>query len=179
MPALVATTLSWGGTPTQFLRKIRCSGSLVAHAGWEGILYLLFMIEIARPDTMSFDESLKTSPSLLQQVEAKDPDAWGVFVRLYSPLVFSWCRHSGLQASDVADIQQEVFNAVAQKIEFYQQGRKPSGGFRSWLWGITRIQILQHLRSVKRQPIGEGGSDACLERVSRTETEPARDGEPT
>lgn len=129
---------------------------------------------------MTSDESLKTSPTLLQQVEARNPDAWSVFVRLYSPLVFSWCRHSGLQATDVADIQQEVFRVVALKIDSYQQGRKPSGGFRSWLWGITRIQVLDHLRSSKRQPIGEGGDDIQRgERLANLEAEPERDGEPS
>lgn len=129
---------------------------------------------------MTFDQSFNTSPTLLQQVEAKNPDAWDVFVRLYSPLVFSWCRHSGLQATDVADIQQEVLKVVALKIDSYQQGRKPSGGFRSWLWGITRLQILDHMRSQKRQPIGEGGDDSQrVQQLKHLEAEPDCDGEPS
>jgi len=129
---------------------------------------------------MTTDDSLPTSPTLLDQVEARDSDAWSVFVRLYSPLIFSWCRRSGLQASDVADVQQEVFNVVVRKIETYQRGRKVSGGFRSWLWGITRLQVLDHLRSLKRQPVGEGGdSQQQLHRLATLESEPHRDGEPT
>lgn len=129
---------------------------------------------------MNSDESLKTSPTLLQQIEAKDPDAWGVFVRLYSPLVYSWCRRAGLQASDVADVQQEVFNVVSQKIATYESGRKSSGGFRSWLWGITRLEILNYLRSLNCQPVGEGGDDADrMAWLVETESEPDCDGEPT
>lgn len=129
---------------------------------------------------MHSDDSLITSPTLLQHIEDKDPDAWGIFVRLYSPLVFSWCRRAGLQASDVADIQQEVFRVVSLKIGTYQEGRKRSGGFRSWLWGITRLEMLNYLRALKRQPVGEGGADAGrLEWLAKAESEPGCDGEPS
>lgn len=138
------------------------------------------MNTIFEAHAVTFDDSQRTSPTLLQQVEAKDSNAWEVFVRLYSPLIFSWCRNSGLQATDVADIQQDVFQVVAVKIESYQQGRKPSGGFRSWLWGITRLEILDHLRSLKRQPVGEGGEHAQqVEWLSQLEDEPVREGDPT
>lgn len=129
---------------------------------------------------MNSEESLNTSPTLLQQIEAKDADAWSVFVRLYSPLVFRWCRRAQLQASDVADIQQDVFRVVSQKIDTYQDGRKRSGGFRSWLWGITRLEILNYLRTQKRQPIGEGGSATDrMEWLAVAETEPDCEGEPS
>ena len=138
------------------------------------------MNTIFEAHAVTSDDSQRTSPTLLQQVEAKDSNAWEVFVRLYSPLIFSWCRNSGLQATDVADIQQDVFQVVAVNIESYQQGRKPSGGFRSWLWGITRLEILDHLRSLKRQPVGEGGEHAQqAEWLSQLEDEPVREGDPT
>src|SRR5581483_11963710 len=57
-----------------------------------------------------------TSLSLLARVRGREADAWYRFVHLYSPLVYRWCRQAGLQQADAADVGQEVFRAVAQRI---------------------------------------------------------------
>lgn len=126
---------------------------------------------------MNADDSLQTSPTLLARIEAKDPDAWTLFVQLYSPLVYSWCRNLGVAASDIADIQQEVFKVVSTKIQTYEAGRKANGGFRSWLWGITRLRILDFWRHAHRQPIGKGGDDEAMGQVP--EAEPVGDDKMT
>ena len=64
-----------------------------------------------------------TSTSLLALVKAGDPAAWGRLVDLYGPLVYGWCRGSGLQAEDAADIGQEVFTAVASAIGEFRRER--------------------------------------------------------
>ena len=81
-------------------------------------------------------------------------------MRLYAELVYRWCRNAGLQSDDAADVSQDVFRIVSQKIDSFEPGRKASGNFRAWLWGIARIQILDYHRKRHRQPIGSGGSDA-------------------
>lgn len=119
--------------------------------------------------------SIQTSLTLLSRIEAQgDDEAWRLFARLYGPIVYSWCREAGLQPDDVDDVGQEVFRVVAQKIGTFEPGRKSSGAFRSWLWGITRLQILSYLRSMKRQPIGEGGTDhqLSLQRLEQESHEP-------
>ena len=108
---------------------------------------------------MSHEASARTSLTLLQRMETDDQEAWGLFTRLYGPIVFSWCRNAGLQASDVEDVGQEVFRLVSRKLGSFEPGRKSSGAFRSWLWGITRLQILDHFRSTGRQPVGYGGTE--------------------
>src|SRR5713101_1428690 len=57
-----------------------------------------------------------TSRSLLAGVQADEPDAWERLVTLYAPLVLHWCRGSGLQGQDTADIFQEVFRAVVVSV---------------------------------------------------------------
>ncbi len=112
---------------------------------------------------MQGNHSVQTSMTLLSRIEAQDDDdAWRLFARLYGPIVYSWCREAGLQPDDADDVGQEVFRVVAQKIETFERGLKASGAFRSWLWGITRLEILYYLRSAKRQPVGEGGTDHHL-----------------
>ena len=83
-------------------------------------------------------------------------------MRLYGELVYRWCRNVGLQPDDASDVSQEVFRVVSSKITKFEPDRKPTGAFRSWLWGITRLQLLDHFRNNARQPVGAGGTNANL-----------------
>ncbi len=62
------------------------------------------------------DGSAGSSMSLLDRVRAHDPAAWRQLVDLYGPLIGYWCRRSGLQAADVADVTQAVFMSVARQL---------------------------------------------------------------
>ena len=106
--------------------------------------------------------NLQTSPTLLAKIQDRDQEAWSRFVRLYGELVYQWCRNAGLQPDDAADVSQEVFQIISAKIDRFDAGRKSSGAFRSWLWGITRLEILDHARAGVRQPVGAGGTDANI-----------------
>ncbi|HRX81500.1 MAG TPA: sigma-70 family RNA polymerase sigma factor [Pirellulaceae bacterium] len=123
---------------------------------------------------MSREPSVQTSLTLLHRIEGHDQEAWSLFTRLYGPLVYSWCRNMGLQPDDVDDVGQEVFRVVSLKLGTFEPGKKSFGAFRSWLWGITRLETLNHLRSVRRQPIGLGGTDhyIILQRVEDESKEP-------
>ena len=100
-----------------------------------------------------------TSRSLLERVKAHDAAAWDRLVTLYAPLVFHWCRRWDLQEHDVADVFQEVFQAVARHISRF---RKAGAGdtFRGWLRTITRNKVHDHFRRLGREPGGVGGTDA-------------------
>lgn len=100
-----------------------------------------------------------TSLSLLRRVRLHDPDAWDRFACLYTPLVYAWARRHGLQEHDAADVVQEVFQTVAQKIEDYGKNRDP-GSFRGWLWVMTRNQAFLLYRRKQKQPEATGGTDA-------------------
>ena len=100
-----------------------------------------------------------TSTGLLQRVKADDPKAWQRLVDLYGPLVYRWCRLSGLQSQDAADVVQEVFGTVAARVaEFHRADKNDS--FRGWLRAITRNKIGDHFRRLKGQPQAQGGSGA-------------------
>ena len=100
-----------------------------------------------------------TSLSLLERARAHDPEAWCRMVQLYGPLVYQWCRRWGLRADDLADVFQDVFQAVASHIEGFR--RESTGdSFRGWLWTIARNKTGDHFRRQLRQPHAEGGSDA-------------------
>ncbi len=100
-----------------------------------------------------------TSLSLLERIKAHDQAAWERMVGLYSPLVYRWCRQSGLQAADAADVGQEIFRSVARKIAEFRRDRE-SDTFRGWLRAITRNKIRDCFRRQRTEPVGAGGTEA-------------------
>jgi RNA polymerase sigma-70 factor (ECF subfamily) len=77
-----------------------------------------------------------TSHSLLERLKLpEDQKAWARFVDLYTPLLFAWARQVGLQGPDAADLVQEVFVLLLQKMPAFTYDRHK--GFRSWLRTVT------------------------------------------
>jgi RNA polymerase sigma-70 factor (ECF subfamily) len=103
--------------------------------------------------------STGTSRSLLERVKSDEPAAWDRLVALYAPLVYYWCRHWGLPEQDVADVFQEVFQAVARSIAAFRK-EKAGDTFRGWLRTITANKVRDHFRHEAHQARGAGGTDA-------------------
>lgn len=100
-----------------------------------------------------------TSSALLQRVKAYDPAAWERLVELYGPLVYGWCRRSGLRTEDAADVVQGVFGAVNRGIGGFR-GEQPQGSFRAWLRTITRNKVRDLFRHRAASPEARGGTTA-------------------
>jgi len=99
------------------------------------------------------------SSTLLDRVRARRPDAWERLVDLYGPVVYRWCRQSGLGPEDAADLVQEVFTAVATHVGGFRRDR-PSDSFGAWLRTITRNKIRDHYRRRQGKPQAQGGTEA-------------------
>jgi RNA polymerase sigma-70 factor (ECF subfamily) len=114
-----------------------------------------------------------TSTSLLDRIKVQDEEAWGQLVRLYSPLIYSWCRRFDLDPDDAADALQNVFQAVHARVGGFRRGGE--GAFRKWLWTITRSKIMDCHRAHGRQleEKGRGGTDAQQRLLDVPEAEPA------
>jgi RNA polymerase sigma-70 factor (ECF subfamily) len=102
-----------------------------------------------------------TSRSLLADAKLADPAAWERLVRLYAPLVASWCRRWGVAEQDVADLLQDVFSAVARNLDRFRK-EQPSDTFRGWLATIARNKVRDHYRRRSQEPHGVGGTDASV-----------------
>ena len=103
--------------------------------------------------------SSATSRSLLERVRAADAAAWAQLVTLYAPLVMHWCRGWDLREQDIADVLQEVFQAVFGSIARFRKER-PGDTFRGWLRTVTHNKVRDHWRRLGREPGGVGGTDA-------------------
>lgn len=115
------------------------------------------------PDRLGPPEHPTLSSMLLGDVKQMDPQAWSRLVHTFGPIVYRWCRSSGVSEADASDLVQEVFASVARGIPSFQR-QKDQGSFRSWLATITRNRVRDHFRRQSRRQPAEGGTDA-LERL--------------
>ena len=77
-----------------------------------------------------------TSITLLERLRtSSDAEAWGRFVRIYTPFLFHWADRHGLQPSDAADLVQEVFAQLLKILPAFAYD--PQRSFRSWLFAIV------------------------------------------
>ena len=78
----------------------------------------------------------KTPTSLLERLsQPAEPQAWDRFVSLYTPLIYAWGRHVGLQDQDAADLVQEVLLKLIQVLPTFRYDARKS--FRAWLRTVT------------------------------------------
>ena len=103
--------------------------------------------------------SSSVSSTLLDQLRSGRPEAWERFVRLYSPMVYHWCRRSGLAAEDAADVLQEVLSAVMLYLPGFRRDR-PQDSFTAWLAAITRNKVRDHYRRRQGKAEAQGGTTA-------------------
>jgi RNA polymerase sigma-70 factor (ECF subfamily) len=122
-------------------------------------------------------QSSATSRSLLARVQADEADAWERLVKLYAPLVLHWCRATGLQDQDIADVFQEVFQAVVAHVAQFRKERK-SDTFRGWLRRITQNKLRDHFRK-RGEGRGVGGSSAQQRLAQLPQPQPVEDAVPT
>lgn len=101
----------------------------------------------------------ETSLSLLQQLHSDDQQAWDRLIKLYSPLIYHWCRRDGLREEASSDVLQEVFISVSKAIREFRRDR-PGDSFRGWLRVIARNKIRDHQRALVKQQAARGGSTA-------------------
>lgn len=115
-----------------------------------------------------------TRSTLLFRVRrVEDQRAWEEFVEIYAPLVFGFMRKRGMQEADAADLTQEVMRAVARAMPDFDYQRS-LGGFRAWLFRVTRNKFNNHLKHLRRVPSGGGGTDE----LRKLESLPCESSEP-
>ncbi len=107
-------------------------------------------------------------------VRQRRPEAWQRLVELTGPLVYRWCRASGVPREDAADVVQEVFRSVAASVDGFRRDR-PEDSFTAWLAAITRSRVADHFRRRQREPQGRGGTTAQLQLAAVADVNPPSD----
>ncbi len=118
--------------------------------------------------------SMTTSLSLLERMKADDQVAWERFVKIYTPLVYAWCRKTGLSADDSNDVSSDVIRLVFEKIDKFDPGK-----FRAWLRTLTRNKVMDFYRKNQKHFNAIGGSKnkAAMDQIIAPDVEVLDDDE--
>ena len=112
-----------------------------------------------------------TRPSLLLRLrDVTDEQAWRDFVRIYTPLIFGYCRRRNLQEADAADVAQEILCAVAAAMPAFDYDPQ-RGRFHGWLLQVTRHKVQNFFARSYRHPRPAG--ETTLERIPAEQPSPA------
>jgi RNA polymerase sigma-70 factor (ECF subfamily) len=105
---------------------------------------------------------MKTPASLLERLRQPNQErAWEQLIDLYSPLIFCWGRRVGLRAEDAADLVQDVFVLLVQKLPQFTYDRHKT--FRGWLKTVTLHKCYENHRKGKRKPPIQDGGEKVLD----------------
>jgi RNA polymerase sigma-70 factor (ECF subfamily) len=121
---------------------------------------------------MQSDDSVRrTRASLLLRLRQGPDDAaaWREFVRLYGPLIYSWCRHWQVQPADAEDVTQEVLLTVADRLRTFTYD--PDRRFRGFLRTIAQ-HAWSDLVQARRRAVPASGDSAV---AAVLDSVPARD----
>lgn len=110
---------------------------------------------------------MTTTPvSLLERLKQPvDQEAWSRFVELYTPLIYSWAHQVGLQPTDAADLVQDVFTLLVQKMPEFAYDK--NGSFRAWLKTVTLNRWRENCRKAAARH--EGGQVPDLATTNESE----------
>ena len=94
--------------------------------------------------------ALTTPVSLLQRIgDAPRAADWERFVELYTPLLFAWAARAGAAGDDAADLVQDVFATLVEKLPAFRYD--PAGSFRGWLRTVLENRWRLALRGAARR----------------------------
>lgn len=107
-----------------------------------------FAILLSRCFFTQFGSMDSTPVSLLDRLrQPGDALAWERFVRLYTPLLYHWLRHTGLQQADAADLVQDVLTVLVRKLPEFVHDRGRS--FHGWL----RTLVMNRWRDLRKRKV--------------------------
>ena len=111
---------------------------------------------------------MDTPASLLERLrQPAAPAAWNRFVELYTPVLYAWTRRLGLQPADAADLVQDVFTILVQKLPTFQYDKQKS--FHAWLKTVLVNRWRDKLRRPVEVPAGAGLVAPDEDALSETE----------
>jgi len=103
-----------------------------------------------------------THGSLLELLRRpSDQAAWEHFVRLYTPLLQLWARRLQFADADAADLVQDVFTVLVEKLPEFRYD--PHKRFRGWLWTILANKARDRRRLVVAGALADDAFPASID----------------
>lgn len=120
------------------------------------------------PRSCEMTTAMETSRTLLEKLKVDHADeAWDTFFKLYMPLIQNWLERHGVASSDVPDLSQEVFLALANDLPNFQHSGN-IGAFRTWLKMVVLNRCRRYWEARKKNSVV--GSEAARELLDQLES---------
>jgi RNA polymerase sigma-70 factor (ECF subfamily) len=104
-----------------------------------------------------------TSPTLLARLrDVANQDAWRRFVQLYTPMMYRWASHTGLEPNDANDLVQDVFAVLVRRLPDFHYNQQQS--FRAWLRTVLLNKWRENLR--RRLPVSIDPQEGVLAKLA-------------
>ena len=94
---------------------------------------------------LASDELAKADASLVKRCRKGDQSAWDTLVERYQRLIFAIPRRAGLSEEQAADVFQEVFLTLVEKIDSIEQPER----IRSWIVTTAKFKTWAIIRGSK------------------------------
>src|SRR5438552_1221616 len=108
---------------------------------------------------MATGDGPSTSSTLLRKLWNPDnsEEAWRTFLEWYGPLIYRWCRRSGLQHADAEEVRAVVQSHLAKAMRTFEYD--PAQRFRSWLKTVVDNAVRSFWRDLAKRPGQRGSGD--------------------
>ncbi len=113
----------------------------------------------------------KTDAELIKSCRNGDADAWNTLVDRYQRLIITIPRRAGLSEEQAADVFQEVFLTLFQKLDQIEQPDR----IRSWMVTTAKFKTWGIIRGEKEVSIFKSGEDDEREMLEIKDSAPLAD----
>jgi RNA polymerase sigma-70 factor (ECF subfamily) len=113
-------------------------------------------------DEMVESTDAGATSQLVEGLRTGRPGSFERFYESYFRRIFSFARRRVGNAAEAEDLTQEVFLAVMRSVDSYRE----RANFESWVFGVARHVVHQHLRGTERRQVRE----ASVQRAGSPET---------
>jgi len=160
------------------LSHVHCAGKML-NGHWFAHRHLIFQnLKRMSPDpkqilagTFSPRDLERSDAELVRSCRAGDEPAWAKLVDRYQRLIFAIPRRAGLGDEQAADILQEVFLTLFEKLDEIQQPEK----IRSWVVTTAKFKTWAAVRNSRGFYSPETDEEMELELASIRDTSPLAD----
>lgn len=113
----------------------------------------------------------KTDAELVEACRRGDETAWNELVERYQRLIFTVPRRAGLSEAQSADVLQEVFLTLFEKLDEIEQPEK----IRSWMVTTAKFKTWSAARGEKKNHSPETEAEMAAETAQLPDTAPLAD----
>lgn len=122
-------------------------------------------------DTLSASALAKADAALVKRCQKGDQSAWDELVERYQRLIYAVPRRAGLSEEQAADVFQEVFVTLVEKIADIREPEK----IRSWMVTTAKFKTWGVIRGTKARYGPATDEEMDAEMAAITDTSPLAD----